>query len=757
MNFPPILLRIAGLPAQALTALNYLSEDNLVISEEKWNVLYYQTVTELCKIANDPSLLNGLQMTSHSLAGRIQKILDHLPPTLRKKEQQTARSLWQVVSRMAGKTSPFSSFTHLGRVDEKEKNPGTITHRFRLNNLLLGQLLEILRYHPPFFQTQKISLNYTTEFVGTEYVFLHNTRNLESVQRVEAQPVISLIVDFLKDKPSIIFQELVKKILGEVDAEETEIADYLFALTEYGLLVWELPVSPTADNWWAPLAKNLRQLSDDPLCQKLEKILTDTGAILNDLADKTPLERAAVQRTYFTVFKNIWEENMHRIPALDSDSVMEEGLKQITGSEFLLKPENLFYEDTRLLVKKYWSENNWRPLRKKMQTLSRLLVPLTPSGTSGRLVDFYQNNFSQPVSLWEFYQKWLPVARRTQEAENSQKSAIEVILKNRLATLPRSESLIHLSPDFLRSFSPPLGPVQQYGSLVLPFQSAGQDQVFLDTFVPANARLAGRFLPLFPMADTEAWRNFHQKIAVDSQWVENKDTSFFNANVHPPLLAASLQIPSLSVAGLHPGIPITEIMVQADSENNQLILTYKKQTIEVLNLSLEATDNRSGLYQLLCQLEPIVPSKNLLLRTINQQSPPGGEGVIKYPRVVYDQQIILQRATWFFPKNILPLKSKGSSHAAYLEQLSTWQISSRLPDQFYYTLNLDHRSRGASTGRNQHKPQFFDFRNPLSIDLFHRDLKKVTHYLKVEEMLPSPEQMIQLDGVKRMVEGLVVV
>ncbi len=757
MLSPPILLRIAGLPAKTLTALNYLSGDNLMILEKEWNLLYFQTVTVLCKIANDPNLLNGLQMTSHSLAGRIEKILDELPPTLRKKEQQTARSLWQIVSRMAGKTSPFSSFTHLGRVDEKEKNPGAITHRFRLNNLLLGQLLEILRYHPPFFQQQKLSLNYTTEFVGTEYIFLHNTRNLESVQRVEAQPVIRLIVDLLKNAPTILFQELVEKILVEVAAEETEIVDYLFTLAEYGLLVWELPVSPTADNWWVPLAENLRQLSDDPLCQKLEKILTDTGTILNNLADQTPLERAAVQRTYFAIFKNIWEENNHHIPVLDSELVLEEGLKQITDKEFLLKPENLFYEDTRILVKKYWTENNWRPLREKMQTLSRLLAPLTPSAAPTRLFNFYQKNFNQPVSLWAFYQKWLPVARMTQKAENSQNSVIELNLNNRLATLPRSESLVHLNPDFLRSLTPDVVSTKRYGSLVLPFQSAGQNQVFLDTFVPANARLAGRFLPLFPMADTETWRNFHQKIAVDNQWVENKDASFFNANVHPPLLSASLQIPSLSVAGLDPGIPITEIMIQADSENNQLILTYKKQTLEVLNLSLEATDNRSGLYRLLCQLEPIVPSKNLLLRTINQLSPPTGEGVIKYPRIVYDQQITLQRATWFFPKNILPLKSKGSSHAAYLEQLSTWQTSSRLPDHFYYTLNLDHRATGASAGRNQHKPQFFDFRNPLSIDLFHRDLKKVTHYLKVEEVLPLPEQMIQVDGVKRMVEGLVVI
>lgn len=756
MDFPPILLRIAGLPVNLLTTLNYLPEENQLITEEDWDELYYQTVMELCKIADHPGLLNGLQMTSHSLAGRIEKIVSNLPPVLRKKEQQTARSLWQIVSRMAGKTSPFSSFTHLGRLDKMEENPGSVSHRFRLNNILLGQLLEILCYHPPYFRHQKISLNYTTKLKGTEYVFLHNTRNLESVQRIEQQPVIRLIVELLQDRPPLLFQELVANILAAAEADKTEIENYLFSLAEYGFLIWELPVSPTADNWWTPLSGKLLDFSDDPLCRQLGKILSDIETVLDGLSSKTPGERAAIQRNYFFIFKKIWEENKFLIPTQDSESVMEQGLKQITDKTFLLKPETLFYEDTRLRIKQYWNENNWTPLRQKMQTLSGLLKPLTPSPMSGKLLDFYQNNFNQPVSLWTFYQRWLPLAQAMRKAKNTKISKIELTLKKRLATLPRSASSVHLPPEFLRSLSLGSTPAKSYGSLVFPFRKNGIDQLFLDVFVPANARLAGRFLPLFSAADTKAWHDFHQSQAADRQWIENEDFSFFNANVHPRLLAGSLKIPSVSVAGVEQGIPITEIMVRTNPGNTCLVLTHEGQAIEVINLSLEAIDNRSGLYQLLCQLEAPVPSKNLLLKNINFLIPPTKGGIIKYPRVVYDQQIILQRATWFFPKGKFPLKAKGSSSPDYLKQLSTWQESNGLPRQFYYVLNSDYRATGTQTGRNQHKPQFFDFRNPLSVDLFHRDLKKVTHYLKVEEMLPSPDQLIPLDGVVRMAEGLVI-
>lgn len=757
MIFPPILLRIAGLPASTLSALNCLWKKNNLLSEEEWNKLYFTTVIELCQLSKNKQLLNGLQMTSHSLAERVQKIIKQLPPTLRKKEQQTARSLWQIVSRMAGKTSPFSSFTHLGQENDQEENPGVVDHRFRLNNILLGQLLELLRYHPPYFIKQKISLNYTAQQDGAEFLFLHNTRNVESVQRIENQPVINLIITFLKDKKSILFQELVEVIQAEVDATKREITDYIFTLTEYGLLVWELPIAPSADNWWEPLAANLRQFSEDPFCQNLEKILTVAGNILPEIENQTPTERGQTQQHYFTLFKNLWEENKHRIPLLNSEEVRAEGLKQITDTDFLLKPETVFYEDTRLGVKDFWSENNWKPLREKMATLSRFLLPLTPSNTQDRLIDFYQKNFNQSISLWAFYQKWLRAAQATPNAENTQNSEIALSLNNRVATLPRSASLIHLTPEFLRSLSPHLGPSQNFGSLVLPFQNAGKDQLFLDTFVSANARLAGRFLPLFSEVETAAWRVFHQRQATDKRWIENQDYSFFNANVHPPLLPASLQIPALSIAGIDDGIPITELMVQMDKENSQLMLSYKNQIVQILNLSLEATDNRSGLYQLLCQFEPVVPSKNILLRAINELTSPSEQGVVKYPRVVYDQQIILQRSTWFFPKENLPFKAKGATTIAYQNLLLNWQKANHLPTQFYYTLNFDHRTTGLNIPRNEHKPQFFDIRNPLSIDLWHRDLKKVAHYLKIEEMLPLPEQLIEVDGVKRMVEALVVV
>jgi len=757
MIFPPILLRIAGLPATALIALNRLPEKNISITEEEWNLIYFNTLSQLCELSRNPNLLNGLRMTSHSLAGRVEKIIEELPPILRKKEKQSARSLWQIASRMAGKISPFSSFTHLGRVDANELNTGTVSHRFRLNNILLGQFLEILRYHPPFFQNQKIKLNYTAELVGTEYVFLHNTRNVESVQRIEEQPVIGLIIQFLKNEETIVFKELVEMVLSEVEAEKDEIIEYIFTLTEYGLLVWVLPVAPSAEYWWKSLEKELHLFRDDHLCGNLERILSEAEDILSKLSTKTPIERGLVQQEYFTIFKKFWEENKHDIPSVNSAAIMEEGLRRITNTEFTVKPETIFYEDTRLSVKNFWTENNWRPLRKKMTMLSRFLMPLTPSGHRDRLIDFYRKNFNESVSLWAFYQKWLPLSKVNQESENTQYHEIELNLNYKLATLPRSESLIHLTPNFLRSISSNHENSQpHFGSLVLPFQNAGQDQLYLDIFVAANARLSGRFLSLFPDSDRGAWYNFHQAQAGEKRWIENQDYSFFNANVHPPLISDLIQIPSVYVSGAEQGISILDIMVQLNKEE-ELILTYNNQVVEVINLSLEAIDNRSGLYQLLSQLEPTVPSKNLLLKSINYLQKPTDKGIFLYPRVIYDQQIILQRATWFFPKQTLPNKPKGSNNTVYRDLLLRWLKANKLPKQFYYTLSIDHRSIGENARRNQHKPQFFDIRNPLSIDLWHRDLKKVVHYLKIEEMLPLPEQLIEVDGVKRMVEALVMI
>ncbi|MEM1324290.1 MAG: lantibiotic dehydratase, partial [Bacteroidota bacterium] len=83
-------------------------EEKLVLHRQHFLQLFF---------AQDEQLLKGLLLSSHSFYQRVVSYRQKPLATFRKKEKQTERSLLQYLSRMASKTTPFSTFTHIDLYD----------------------------------------------------------------------------------------------------------------------------------------------------------------------------------------------------------------------------------------------------------------------------------------------------------------------------------------------------------------------------------------------------------------------------------------------------------------------------------------------------------------------------------------------------------------------------------------------------------------------------------------------------------------
>jgi hypothetical protein len=62
---------------------------------------------------------------------------------------------------------------------------------------------------------------------------------------------------------------------------------------------------------------------------------------------------------------------------------------------------------------------------------------------------------------------------------------------------------------------------------------------------------------------------------------------------------------------------------------------------------------------------------------------------------------------------------------------------------------------GKKPGKDDHKPIYINFLNPVSLLVFERAVSKVVRRVKIEEMLPASNQLAMIEGQKMVTEFVV--
>ena len=112
----------------------------------------------------------------------------------------------------------------------------------------------------------------------------------------------------------------------------------------------------------------------------------------------------------------------------------------------------------------------------------------------------------------------------------------------------------------------------------------------------------GRFLSLFPSEIASSIRSRNERLQDKALWVENTDNTFFNANLHPPLLKYEITLPaSQNQLARKERLALEDMLVILDDKKQNLQLEHREtqQKISMFDFGFEATDNRSPLFQFL--------------------------------------------------------------------------------------------------------------------------------------------------------------
>jgi hypothetical protein len=233
-------------------------------------------------------------------------------------------------------------------------------------------------------------------------------------------------------------------------------------------------------------------------------------------------------------------------------------------------------------------------------------------------------------------------------------------------------------------------------------------------------------------------------------------------------------------------IPITELQVCINEKNSapldlgaesrttktvrdnklQIIHKSSQKRVYIFDLGFQGLMGRSQLFQL---LEKFTLAEYLswypLLNVINKdlQSEENKKTILVRPRVVYENQLILQRKAWFVPKEILPLKKSQESDWAYFERINEWRLENGMPDEVFIFVTQHGETENIKPevikklglGRDDYKPQYVSFKNPFLVSLFGRLITKVPNRLRIEEMLPNSEQLLKIENNRHVTEFVV--
>lgn len=628
-----------------------------------------------------------------------------------------------------------------------------------------------------------------------------------------------------------------------IDAQAEDLEAYIMQLIDYGFLEFNIGVSGIDPDWDIKLREVLDSLiastPTQPLLEELSQTLETIRELANRYSQAPAAQRNRILDDGFREFREICVK-LHKAAGLPEEERLtpEERKKvkqketQTTGDQdpetafkhrsntyFYFKPEHMFYEDSTVDATLLLEETG---LTEFVRDLHHLLQQMRHyeghRDERDKMLHFFNQTYEPgaEIRLMTFYEEFYREFKKP-EAESKEKGETPATLAvprirqrmqqqkawlegykelqkektspNRdVVSLSRSalEESLHRFPPATTGRSPALPEMGcSFGSFIQFYNNKtrrGEERLMgvVNATFPGFGKLFSRFLHIFPETVTRDLRQWNLEAGEDVLLAEDTDASYFNANLHPPLLPCEIRIPG-GHNSLPPAqqIPITELLVKKDDtgEHLQLVHGPTGKRVHVLDLGFQAHSGRSQLFQLLEKFtlaEQLYfwPAANAAVSVSSQDKVQRdklqGDGdtsepqVRVLPRIIYRDRLVLRRKSWDIPEGKLPTRKPDENDWTYFERLNQWRHQLGLPDEvFVYVVDRFGSDRGQKKepgdtrpkpSPDDYKPQYICFHNPFLADLFQRLLKRVQGHLRVVEMLPDSQQLFSMDDRRYVTE-----
>ncbi len=767
--------------------------------------------------ASNELLLKAISLASHSLYNDISKYLLKDPATFKSGEIHTEKSLLKYLSRTCAKTSPFSTLTSLslapmvvvpGRAavintgDATKQPPETYV---RINNILLAFWKRMTGHDRDAVVWFPVHLNPTITMNRDILTFLINKNNVDFFQRIPLSPVLSFIIDSLKTSQGTCIHDLVNELEKSIDAERQSIESYIFSCVESGLIEIDLLVTGIDPNWNTTLLHRW-----EPYTQKVPggsvSIITAALHEINMLCDQYSTTGSGERLNLSKMAYYIAEKASLAVWTNNRDQRIRRGMGEPPASNTFtmpLRPENIFMEDARqplpfrlsetvmehfctALAGFYRHMDFFEGRKGELLKMYAYFLKKYPGESSVPLLRFYEDYYKD-IRLREKKFTDLPqgevppgfeFVKYTGEIKRNKRDLLvkkwidllfektsfdleQQVVSFMFSDIDETNKQLGIIPDLTKKHS--AGAFIQCaftGDPATP-ECTG---IMVNSLSAAYGKMFSRFLYLFDDDIThDVRKSILDCMPANGLFAELQDAAYHNANLHPTLMPYEVRIPGGHIA-LSAEQQINTAMLRVspnhDRESVQLIDTVTGKRVYSFDLGFQAPVGRSELFQLLCIFSYAdYTSPQTLLTYINNkifEATPKDKGVIIQPRIVYENNIVLQRKSWKIPLSIVPVRNSNEDFTSYYTRIIQWKNDLQLPGRvFVRAIEKSKRAElveSGKAGRDDYKPQYIDFNTVLFISLFEKLVTKAEDSIYIEEMYPLPEQQLSIHGENHVTE-----
>jgi len=129
------------------------------------------------------------------------------------------------------------------------------------------------------------------------------------------------------------------------------------------------------------------------------------------------------------------------------------------------------------------------------------------------------------------------------------------------------------------------------------------------------------------------------------------------------------------------------------------------------------------------------------------------EKIIKLPRIKFGNHLALARRAWIVPSKLIPPRLPHVSYLDYMDTLLHWFAANRIPHRFFLKIDDSFRLSSTEKVRNvDRKPKYIDLRTYYLIRDLERAIRLSPTYLYLEEVDPDQYSTLSLFNASYAIE-----
>lgn len=753
----------------------------------------------------DEDFQKAVVLSSDALVGPLEQYLQTPVREMKRPHLKAESSLISYLSRMAAKTSPFSTFTpttlgfwtKTGAALEFSQESLHQKSFVRFNQSLRVRIENALSRHPAIKRHLRPRVNKSWRLRGEKICLLKSSNAVlfggDAPEPLVELPLTRAVSEFLSlleaGEERLSYEELVNQMVERTGGARTvgEVEGFLDRLIQLEVIENDFRIPDQAPDFLGLLCEKLRAIPD-PFAIEMLTFLDLISREVDCYPRLTAQERACSLRTLRHTTRQLFD-----------------ALKLILEDHPII-----IYEDAATYPRRSeLSLSAWDGVLKDLQFVQRLnrISDYTVTQVMTLAAYFEQHHWDEQgeVDLLPFYDAYrqtikaaagardsspwdnlinlnplnLPTVSAFQEVQQEYRRLLAQMLESgeEVVHLDRKklEELMDRTPEFAREMSS-----QSYFCQLII--SPDGNELVINAPYEGLGKYFSRFCFLFDDADNQTntladtiQQNQERFRGSGQVYAELVSVLGSNVNLHPPLTDFEIRYPG--VAGSKPPemqIELFDLSVRKEPKTGILKLWSRSLQKEVVPMYFGITHAwfLPPLHQFLyCMFSPVGTMNSMPGLEAGISKYEHGHEFRRYPRVCVGNAV-LWRAEWQLPAATLPIKQNQESAFGYFLRVNRWKRQMGLPDEGFIRANsfFEILERLSETGKqasvaspapaqqaqtlhNQkqnpirmrdtsRKPQYINLGNYFLLSIFSKLASMVKRSLIFQEMLPSSTDLI---------------